>query len=168
LTGCWNIRGFRELLALGFDDARQHGTDLAVCHLYVNNLQEIADAARYTNLDAVTTLLVQVLRQRLPDLALRVDLIGAVSIFGDDAGRLLQATAAGDARDVRLRVAAAHFDKAQAERLAREVMALYTCGPAGGGGVRTALTPRLNTLSCLVPRDAVPAHFSLLDEDALP
>lgn len=66
LTGCWNIRGFRELLALGFDDARKHGTDLAVCHLHVNNLQKVADAARYTNLDAVTTLLAQVLRQRLP------------------------------------------------------------------------------------------------------
>lgn len=107
----------------------------------------------------------EVLRQRLPDLALRVDLIGAISIFGDDAGRLLQATAAGDARDVRLRVAAAHVDKAQAERLAREVTALYTCGPAGGGGVRTALTPRLSTLSCLVARDAVPAHFTLLDQE---
>jgi hypothetical protein len=107
----------------------------------------------------------EVLRQRLPNLALRVDLIGAVSIFGDDAGRLLQATAAGDARDVRLRVAAAHFDKAQAERLAREVMALYTCGPAGGGGVRTALTPRLSTLSCLVPREAVPTRFSMVNEE---
>jgi hypothetical protein len=109
-----------------------------------------------------------VLRQRLPELALRVDLIGAVSILGDDSGRLLASTPAGDARDVRLRVAAAHGERAQAERLGREVMALYTCGPAGGGGVRTALTPRLNTLSCLVPRDAVPAHFSLLDEEALP
>ncbi len=109
----------------------------------------------------------EVLRQRLPELALRVDLIGAVSIFGDDAGRLLQATLAADVRDVRLRVAAAHADKAQAERLGREVMALYTCGPAGGGGVRTALTPRLNTVSCLVPRGAVPTHFTLLDEETL-
>jgi hypothetical protein len=46
-------------------------------------------------------------------------------------------------------------------------MALYTCGPAGGGGVRTALRPRLNTLSCLVARAAVPAHFTLLDQEAL-
>jgi len=66
LTGCWNICGFRELLALGFEDARKHGTDLAVCHLHVNNLQEVADATGYTNLDAVTPLLAQVLRQRLP------------------------------------------------------------------------------------------------------
>jgi GGDEF domain-containing protein len=66
LTGCWNIRGFRELLALGFEDAREHGTDLAVCNMHVNNLQEVADAAHCANLDAVTTLLAQVLRQRLP------------------------------------------------------------------------------------------------------
>lgn len=104
-----------------------------------------------------------VLRKRLPALHLRVDLIGTLSIMGDDAGRLLSATPVGDARDVRLRVAATHAERAQAERLAREVMALYTCGPAGGGGVRTALTPRLNTLSCLVPREAVPVHFEMLD-----
>lgn len=117
--------------------------------------------------EARARLAADVLRQRLPGLTLRVDLIGVLSVFGDDAGRLLQATPAGDARDVRLRVAAAHFERAQAERLAREVMALYTCGPAGGGGVRTALTPRLNTLSCLVPREAVPTHFNLLDEEAM-
>ena len=66
LTGCWNIRGFRELLALGFDDARANGTDLAVCHLHVNNLQAVAAAANYSNQDAVMQLLAQVLRQRLP------------------------------------------------------------------------------------------------------
>jgi hypothetical protein len=91
-----------------------------------------------------------VLRKRLDGLALRVDLIGALSILGDDAGRALADTPDAGLRDVRLRVAATHAERTQAERLAREVMALYTCGPAGGGGVRTALTPRLNTLSCLL------------------
>ena len=47
------------------------------------------------------------------------------------------------------------------EAVLREVTALYTCGPAGGGGVRTAITPRLNSASCLVPRDLVPATFAL-------
>lgn len=108
-----------------------------------------------------------VLRKRLDGLALRVDLIGALSILGDDAGRALASLPDAGLRDVRLRVAATHADRAQAERLAREVMALYTCGPAGGGGVRTALTPRLNTLSCLLPRDAVPVRFELLDAEAL-
>lgn len=66
LTGCWNIRGFRELLSLGFDDARRNGTDLAVCHIRVNNMEDVAAAAHYSNLDAMTQLLAQVLRQRLP------------------------------------------------------------------------------------------------------
>ncbi|HYW55856.1 MAG TPA: acyclic terpene utilization AtuA family protein [Polaromonas sp.] len=113
--------------------------------------------------EARARLAAAVLRQRLPKLKLRVDWIGAVSIMGDDAGALLCATPAGDARDVRLRVAASHAERAEAERLPREVTALYTCGPAGGGGVRTALTPRLNTLSCLIPREAVPAHFEMLE-----
>ncbi|MET4575410.1 acyclic terpene utilization AtuA family protein [Ottowia thiooxydans] len=105
----------------------------------------------------------EVLRERLPDLTLRVDLIGALSIFGDDAGRLLSGTPDVGASDVRLRVAATHSERAQAERVAREVMALYTCGPAGGGGVRTTLTPRLNTLSCLLPRTAVPTRFEMVE-----
>ena len=118
--------------------------------------------------EARARLAADVLRQRLPALALRVDFIGALSVMADDGGLLLATTAAGDARDVRLRLAATHADKTQAERLLREVTALYCCGPAGGGGVRTALTPRLNTLSCLVPRDAVPVSFDMLDEGARP
>jgi hypothetical protein len=113
--------------------------------------------------EARARLAADVLRKRLPDLVLRVDLIGVQSVMGDDAGLLLAGTLPGDARDVRLRVAATHTDRAQAERLAREVTALYCCGPAGGGGVRTMLTPRLGTLSCLVPREAVPLHFEMLD-----
>ncbi|MBT2334842.1 DUF1446 domain-containing protein [Variovorax paradoxus] len=117
--------------------------------------------------EARARLAAEVLRKRLDGLALRVDLIGALSILGDDAGRMLADTPDTGLRDVRLRVAATHAERAQAERLAREVMALYTCGPAGGGGVRTALTPRLNTLSCLLPREAVPVGFELLGAEAL-
>jgi hypothetical protein len=104
-----------------------------------------------------------VLRRRLEGLDLRVDLIGAISIFADDAGRLLGAQNAGDARDVRLRVAAAHADRAEADRLVREVTALYCCGPAGGGGVRTAVRQRLDTMSCFVPRTEIDARFEMLD-----
>ncbi|MES2972209.1 MAG: acyclic terpene utilization AtuA family protein [Pseudomonadota bacterium] len=101
-----------------------------------------------------------VLRKRLPGLALRCDLIGALSVFADDGGRMLGSTPPGQARDVRLRVAATHDDKAQAELLCREVTALYTCGPAGGGGVRTKVTPRLGLLSGLIPREELPCGFS--------
>ena len=93
---------------------------------------------------------------------LRVDLIGVASVFADDGGRWLDALPPGDAQDVRLRVALNHAERASAERLAREVTALYTCGPAGGGGVRTSLRQRLSTVPCLIARDAVPARFDFI------
>ncbi len=114
--------------------------------------------------EARARLAAETLRRRLDGLHLRVDLLGALSLFADDGGRMLDATLAGDARDVRLRVAATHPDRAQAERVTREMVAMYTCGPAGGGGVRTALTRRLNTVSCLVPREAVPTRFEMTSE----
>ena len=88
---------------------------------------------------------------------IRFDLIGVLSVFADDAGALLGQPRPGEdaAADVRLRAALAHDEREVAQALLREVNALYTCGPAGGGGVRTALRPRLNATSCLVPRGAV-------------
>jgi hypothetical protein len=114
--------------------------------------------------EARARLAADVLRDRLRAVgALRADLIGVASVFGDDGGRWLAATPAGDARDVRLRVALRHAERAGAEQLVREVTALYCCGPAGGGGVRTALKPTLGTLSCLLPREQVPTRFEVLD-----
>jgi len=104
----------------------------------------------------------EVLRERLRSLGtVRVDLIGVSSVLGDDAGRWLAAQPHGDARDVRLRVAINHAVKAEAERLPREMTALYTCGPAGGGGVRTGMRQRLSTHSCFVPREAVSTSFAI-------
>jgi Acyclic terpene utilisation family protein AtuA len=106
----------------------------------------------------------ETIRQRVGDrMALRCDLVGVLSVFGDDGGRALAHLPSGDTRDVRLRVAGAHSDRASVEGLLREVTALYTCGPAGGGGVRTLITPRLNSVSCFVPRDVVPASFTFLE-----
>ncbi|MHC0507642.1 acyclic terpene utilization AtuA family protein [Achromobacter aegrifaciens] len=115
--------------------------------------------------EARARLAADIVRKRLdPALRLRADLIGAISILGDDAGSMLSALPDGHARDVRLRVAAEHMDRELAESVLREVTALYTCGPAGGGGVRTALRPRLNMLSCTLPRDAVPSGWTFLEE----
>jgi hypothetical protein len=114
--------------------------------------------------EARARLAADVLRERLRDVApLRADLIGVASVFGDDGGCWLDRHPAGGARDVRLRVALKHTDRRQAERLVREVTALYCCGPAGGGGVRTAVRPRLGIVSCLVPREAVPARHRFID-----
>jgi hypothetical protein len=115
--------------------------------------------------EARARLAAELLQQRMAGCgaALRFDLIGVASVFGDDGNRWLEATPAGDARDVRLRAALKHADKAVAERLLREVNGLYTCGPAGGGGVRTALRQRLGTVSCLLPREHVPACWDFVE-----
>jgi hypothetical protein len=114
--------------------------------------------------EARARLAADVLRKRLAGLGpLRVDLIGVASVLADDAGRTLAGLPAGEARDVRLRVALHHIDRRSAERLPREVTALYTCGPAGGGGVRTSLRARLGTVSGLVPREQVPTAYRFVD-----
>jgi Acyclic terpene utilisation family protein AtuA len=111
----------------------------------------------------------QVLHERLAEVGpLRADLIGVASVLADDGGRWLAAQPAGDGRDVRLRVALRHTDRAQAERLTREVTALYTCGPAGGGGVRTGLRAQLGTVSCLVPREQVPTRHRFITAQGVP
>ena len=114
--------------------------------------------------EARARLAADIVRRRLGGaLTLRVDLIGVLSILGDDDGAMLDARPAGAGRDVRLRLAAEHPDARVAERLLREVTALYTCGPAGGGGVRTALRPRLNMVSCTIPRDAVHSGWTMME-----
>ncbi len=113
--------------------------------------------------EARARLSMDIMRERMGKLLrMRFDLIGVVSILADDSGRLLDATPIGNATDVRLRVAGAHQDLAIIDRLLREVTALWTAGPAGGGGVRVAKRQRLSTRSCFIPRELVPARLSFL------
>ena len=136
--------------------ARPQGLKVNVCH-ETGWFAEGEISYAGARAEARARLAAEVLRERLAGLGtLRVDLIGVASIFGDDAGRWQATLAPGDARDVRLRVALNHEQRRAAERLSREVTALYCCGPAGGGGVRTSLRARLGTVSCLLPRELVP------------
>ena len=115
--------------------------------------------------EARARLAAEMVQKRLGSaLTVRTDLIGVVSILGDDSGGMLHAKPAGHARDVRLRLAAEHADADTAQRLLREVTALYCCGPAGGGGVRTSLRSRLNMVSCTIPRDAVQSGWTMLED----
>ncbi len=99
-----------------------------------------------------------------PSLHVRADLIGVVSVFGDTGGARLNAElpSVRDG-DLRVRFAAETADRAAAECLLDEVEALYCAGPAGGGGVRKRLTPRLRSASCLVDRKHVTPQISLLE-----
>ena len=103
----------------------------------------------------------QIIAQRLAGIAaLRTDLIGVTSVWGNDASDWLshadlsQATA-----DVRLRMAWQHEEHATAARLPRVINALYCCGPAGGGGVRTHMRQRLGLTSCLVAQKQIHTGF---------
>ncbi|MFC4278578.1 acyclic terpene utilization AtuA family protein [Achromobacter aloeverae] len=119
------------------------------------------------NAEGRARLAMDILRKRLGgDLVLRFDLIGVCSILGDDAGRMLAATPAGKATDVRLRVATRHADVAWIDRLHREVTALWTGGPAGGGGVKTSKRQRLEMVNFMVPRELAPATFHFHDPEA--
>ena len=140
------------------------------------------------NAERRARLAMDIMRKRCgADMALRFDLIGLCSILGDDAGALMGALPAGlleapnrasdsspspipnlrlpDARlpDVRLRVAGKHERVELIDRLLRELTALWTGGPAGGGGVRVAKRQRLSMRSCLVPREHAPAAFAFID-----
>ena len=115
------------------------------------------------NADARAQLAAQIIRERLSDLELRIDFIGSSSVFASDTGEGPKFTATGGFEDIRMRVASAHQDRYQAQRVCREVTALYTCGPAGGGGVRTSLKPRLNTLACFIPRELVHASYAFFN-----
>ena len=119
------------------------------------------------NAEARARLAMEMLQKRLgTKMKLRFDLIGISSIFGDDDNALLSSTINNSARsevqDVRLRVAGQHVDLKIIDLLLREVTALWTGGPAGGGGVRVAKRLRLSTQSCLINRQQVPATFYFL------
>lgn len=120
------------------------------------------------NAAARARLAADIVRKRMHGLGydahIRFDLIGVLSVFADDGGTMLATAQPGEAAatDVRMRAAMAHEDKGVAQALLREINALYTCGPAGGGGVRTGLRSRLNATSCLVPRDAVVASHTFI------
>ena len=112
--------------------------------------------------EARARLAADIIRARVGDAALRFDLVGVLSVLGDDHGALLARRADGGATDVRLRVAGKFTGREEAQALMREVNSLYTCGPAGGGGVRTSLRARLETRSCYVDRNQVLAAYDIV------
>jgi hypothetical protein len=108
----------------------------------------------------------QIIRDRIGrDLFLRIDFIGSSSVFMSDLGEGPAINPSNSFEDIRLRVAAAHQDRQLAIQVCREVTALYTCGPAGGGGVRTSLKPRLNTLVALIPRAEIKPSYVFYKEE---
>ncbi len=160
-----------DVLQIGVDRVRLSGVrghprtpTLKVCAFFDGGwLGEAEISYAGPGAEARARLALQIIDSRCGgDLALRFDLIGLSSVLGDDRGQLLRSQAIGQSEDIRLRVAGRHDALAVIDRLLREVTALWTGGPAGGGGVRTSRRQRLSMRSCLVPRDRVPSTFTFL------
>lgn len=114
--------------------------------------------------EARARLAMEVVRERMgPSMDLRFDLIGCCSIFGDDRGRMLADAQPTGLEELRVRAAGRSDSVDEIDRLLREVYSLWLCGPAGGGGVRTAKRQRLSNMACYVPREHVQARFVLIE-----
>lgn len=111
-------------------------------------------------------LAIDILRERigrLGGLRAQFDLIGVAASFNDSRGAFLAAALGNEAADVRVRLAVRGTRQADVRRALHEVEALYTNGPAGGGGVRLNIAPLLASASAYVPRERVAATVSLLE-----
>lgn len=107
---------------------------------------------------AIATIGERIVRRGL-DLRHRADIVGTVSAFDSEAGDLLSDFDATPTGDYRVRFAFGSASQAAISSAVQEVNALYCCGPAGGGGVRQSIRPRVRTISHLVPRDMVATSF---------
>ena len=86
---------------------------------------------------------------------MRIDLIGSTSLHGrsfDSAARPYE---------VRLRVAARAPTAERAMIVGEEVEALYTNGPAAGGGTRKYVREQIGIVSTLLERERVPTQVTL-------
>ena len=105
-------------------------------------------------------LALEVVRQRLQDgglghLEARYELIGLNSVMP-------HAPTGAQPAEVRLRVAVRAPTRREAEQVAHEVEALYTNGPAAGGGATKSVREVVAAAAVLVPRDWVRPRVQLL------
>jgi hypothetical protein len=86
---------------------------------------------------------------------MRIDLIGSTSLHGRsfDGG--------AQPYEVRLRVAARAPTAERAMVVGEEVEALYTNGPAGGGGTRKYVQEQIGIVSTLLERERVPTQVTV-------
>jgi len=86
---------------------------------------------------------------------MRIDLIGSTSLHG----RAFDADE--KPYEVRLRVAARAPTAELAALIGEEVEALYTNGPAGGGGARKYVSEQIGIVSTLIARERVRAEVTV-------
>jgi len=89
---------------------------------------------------------------------LRIDILGLSSLH-------TRAMSGGDYRpyEVRLRVAGRSADRDMAARIGEEIEALWTNGPAGGGGARKETREQIGIVSCLIARETVRPQVTVFE-----
>ncbi|MBO0948966.1 acyclic terpene utilization AtuA family protein [Fibrella forsythiae] len=92
---------------------------------------------------------------------LRIDYIGSTSVHRTSFGTY------PDPYEIRLRVAGKAITVKQAALVGEEVEALYTNGPAGGGGARKYIHEVVGIVSTLLPRTQVQPMISVLNSERL-
>jgi hypothetical protein len=101
----------------------------------------------------------EIIKQRLAKYfpELRIDLIGHNSVHGES---FVQEE---NPYEIRLRVAGKSSSSETAAWIGEEIEALYTNGPAGGGGVRKYVTEMVGIVSTLIGRNKVKPEIKLLE-----
>ncbi|SFJ75206.1 acyclic terpene utilization AtuA family protein [Thermoflavimicrobium dichotomicum] len=99
----------------------------------------------------------EIIYERLKDhfTELRIDYIGSSSVHRTSFHHY------SEPYEIRLRVAGKASTKEQAEQIGLEVEALYTNGPAGGGGARKYVNEVIGIISSLIPREKVKPHVTI-------
>ncbi|MTI58951.1 MAG: DUF1446 domain-containing protein [Firmicutes bacterium] len=83
---------------------------------------------------------------------IRYDFIGVNSLYKD---KISDKITRSEPAEVRLRVAGRTSQRKEAQKIANEVQALYTNGPAGGGGATKSTQEVLSIESILIPRNDI-------------
>jgi hypothetical protein len=99
------------------------------------------------------------LKAQFPDL--RIDFVGLNSIFRSPLS--VSSLTTQTPSEVRLRVAAKAATASQAALVGEEVEALYTNGPAGGGGARKYVTELVGIVSVLIDRQKGTPKITLFE-----
>ena len=97
----------------------------------------------------------------------RIELLGTGAVHDNDqAERFEQSNASENFSmngEFRVRVAIRCPSKKTAQCVADEVLALYCCGPAGGGGVRQLVSEQVSTASVLIDRQQIERHVRAVE-----
>lgn len=104
---------------------------------------------------------IDIVRERLAITGAAVTEVRGELIGVDSVNRMI--SRAGEPHEVRARIIGRAAEERAAARVGAEVEALYTNGPAGGGGATRSVRPVVAVASTLIPADRVNARFVMVE-----